>query len=246
MHPLVAETIRYQAAARLGEAAAAAAALLEAAVGHLDEANPQDMAQWAGVLPTVLPHLRAVLSLSPVLTPAALAGLAGTSARVSAALVWGGSYLASLEVAEAALVHAESLGHEHAQVLALRYWRASARRLLGQYAVAAAELRQVLDAQLRVLDPADPSTLATRYEIGRLLADQGKLAAAEAEFRQVLDAELRVLGAEHPSTLATRQEAPACWPIRASPATPRPNSGRSSMGGYGSGRRAPQHPVYPA
>ena len=62
VHPLVAETIRYQAAARLGEAAAAAAALLEAAVGHLDEANPQDMAQWAGVLPTVLPHLRAVLA----------------------------------------------------------------------------------------------------------------------------------------------------------------------------------------
>ena len=93
---------------------------------------------------------------------------------MSMALLWAGSYPASLQIAEFALQRAAGLGGDHEQILALQSRRASAHRFLGQAADAEAEYRQVLDATLRVLGPNHPSILATRHNIARMLAAQGR------------------------------------------------------------------------
>jgi tetratricopeptide (TPR) repeat protein len=129
--------------------------------------------------------------------------LADIAARISLGLIWAGSYVAALAVAESGLTRGHALAEDHEAVLELRNRRASAFWYLGRYQDAEAEFGQVLDARLRVLGPDHPSTLATRHEIARLLAVQGKPADAEAEYRQVLDARLRVQGPDHPSTLTT-------------------------------------------
>jgi len=199
VHPLVAQTIRYQAADALADSFAVAVDLLATAAGHLDYEDPRDQARWLALLP----HLRALLGLEVAASAAVLETLASSAATMSLALLRGGSYPASLELAESALTRTAALGEDHEQIFDLLVRRAAAHRFLGHAAEAEAEFRQVLAAQLRVLGPDHPSTLATRQEIARTLADQGKPAEAEAEFRQVLAARLRVLSADHYDTLAT-------------------------------------------
>ena len=97
------------------------------------------------------------------------------------------------------------LGGDRQQILTLRSRRAATRLALGQ-AAKADRVRQILDAELRVLGDDHPSTLTTRHEIAAVLADHGRIGDAEAEFRQVLDAKQRVLGDDHPGTLTTRHE----------------------------------------
>ena len=202
VHPLVAETIRLQAADALAESFAVAVDLLGAATRCLNEQDLRDQPVWIALLP----HLRALLDLNVAASAAVLAALAKSAARISTALVWGGSYRASLEITEAGLRRVAGLGGEHEQTLALRFQQAYARRFLGQAAEAETQYRQVLDAQRRVLCPDHPDTLTTRHNIGRVLADQGRTADAEREYQQVLDARLRVLGSDHPDTLMTRHE----------------------------------------
>ena len=202
VHPLVAQTIRYRAAEALPGSLGVAVKLLDAAVGKLNHDDPRHRAEWLALVP----HLRA-LQLSDVRLPAeAEASLAGVAAHLSLSLIWGGSYMAALEVAESGLVRGHGLPEDHEMILQLRRRRASARGFLGQYTEAETEDRQVLRGQLRVMGPDHPDTLATRHDLATVLAAQGKPAEALAEFRQVLAARLRVLGPDHPSTLTTRHE----------------------------------------
>jgi hypothetical protein len=60
------------------------------------------------------------------------------------------------------------------------------RRTRGATAKAPAELRQVLDGEVRALESDHPSTLTTRTNVATVLAAQGQTAKALAEFRQVL------------------------------------------------------------
>ena len=230
VHPLVAETIRHQTADTLADSFAAAADVLGAAISRLDYEDPRDRAGWLALLP----HLRALLGLQAAAPPEVLAGLAQAAAAMSEALLWGGSYLASLEIAESALQRAVALGGDHERILDLHSQRASARLFLGQAGEAGAGFRQVLDARLRVLGPDHPDTLATRYNIANVLAHQGKAAEAEAGFRQVLDAELRILGPDHHSTLTTRHEIARMLRYQGSSRRPRPNTGRFSRRKCGS------------
>ena len=202
VHPLVAEVTRHQAGNTLTASAEVAVSLLAAATGRLGVDDPAQAGAWLALVP----HLRALYDRHVPLPAAAAADLAQTTARVSMAMLWGGSYLAALQAAQTGIALPHGLDADQPQMLTLRSHRAAAARFLGRAADAEAEYRQVLDAQQRVLGPEHPSTLATRHEIARTLADQGRAADAEAEYRQVLDAEQRVLGPEHPSTLATRHE----------------------------------------
>jgi tetratricopeptide (TPR) repeat protein len=199
VHPLVAEIIRHRADEDLPESLEAAVRLLSAATGKLKHENPGQAADWL----LLVPHLRALLSSDAQMPAESEASLANAAARISGALIRGGSYQAALAVAESGLEREHGLALDHHAVLALRSRRALALRFLGHYQDAEAEYRQVLDARLRVLGPYHHETLITRHEIAAALAAQGRAADAEAEFRQVLDARLQVLGPDHPSTLST-------------------------------------------
>jgi Domain of unknown function (DUF4062)/Tetratricopeptide repeat len=214
VHPLVAQTIRYRAGNALPESLQAAVRLLSAAAGQLKHDDPGQAAGWL----LLVPHLRALLSADAQMPAEAEASLADAAARVSLALVWGGSYVASLAVAESGLTRGHGLAEDHEAVLALRHRRGSALRFLGRYHDAEAEYRQVLDARLRVQRPDHPDTLTTRHNIAAALAAQGKPADAEAEYRQVLDARLRVLGPDHPDTLTTRHEIARMLAVQGRPA----------------------------
>ena len=202
VHPLVAQTIRYRAGDALTGSLAESVKLLGAAMGQLRADDPEHAADWLALLP----HLQALLLADHQLPAEAEASLAEATAKISAALIWGGSYAAALAVAESGLEREHWLGEDQRRVLSLRHGRAAARRFLGRHREAAAEYRQVLDARLRVLGPDHPDTLATREEIALTMGALGKPADAEAELRHVLDARLRVLGPDHPSALATRHE----------------------------------------
>ena len=77
VHPLVAETIRYQAGTELLASLEVAVKLLAAAISRLDERDPEHADRWLAVLP----HLQA-LQLSEVQLPArAEASLAQAAAR---------------------------------------------------------------------------------------------------------------------------------------------------------------------
>ena len=86
----------------------------------------------------------------------------------------------------------------YALYMAARYY---AER--GFHAAAAAEFREVLAVQLRMLGPEHPDTLSTRFYIAVVMGDLGDHAAAEAEFREVLAVQ-RVLDPNHPNTLITQ------------------------------------------
>ena len=199
VHPLVAQTIRYRAGDALPEALQAAVRLLSAATGKRKHDDPGQVADWL----LLVPHLRALQSSDARMPAEAEASLADAAVRISLALVWGGSYVVALAVAESGLARGHGLAEDHEAVLELHSRRALAVRFLGRYQDAETGFRQVLDARLRVLGPDHPDTLAARHGIARMLADQGQPADAETELRQVLDAQLRVLGPDHPHTLNT-------------------------------------------
>jgi tetratricopeptide (TPR) repeat protein len=202
VHPLVAQTIRYRAAAALPELLGVAVKLLDAAADKLNHDDPQYAADWVALVP----HLRALQLLDVRLPAEAEASLAKTAARLTLALVWGGSYVAALELTESGLKRRHGLSEDHEMVLQLRMRRASARQFLGQYSEAEHEYRQVLAAEQRVLGANHPETLTTRHHLATVLTAEGKPAEALAEFRQVLADRQHVLGADHPSTLSTLHE----------------------------------------
>jgi len=202
VHPLVAQTMRYQAGDALAGSLTVAVELLAAAVSHLKYDDPGHAADWL----TLVPHLRTLLLSDLQLAAAAETSLAESAVQISAALLWGGSYLASLDLAEAAVGREHGLAEDQEVILRLRRRVASAWQFLGRDRDAEAEYRQVLDARLRLLGPDHPDTLTTRHDLATVLYKQGKLAEAETEARQALDARLRVLGPDAPTTLSTRYE----------------------------------------
>ena len=202
VHPLVAQTIRYRAAAALPELLGVAVNLLDAAARKLNHDDPQHAADWVALVP----HLRALQFLDVRLPAEAEATLAETAARLTLALVWRGSYIAALELTESGLERRHGLPEDHQMVLQLRMRRAAARQFLGQYTEAENEYGQVLAAQLRVLGANHPDTLTTRHQLAAGLTAEGKPTEALAEFRQVLTARQQLLGANHPSTLSTLHE----------------------------------------
>jgi len=201
VHPLVAQTIRYQAGDALTGSFIKAVELLAAAIGQREVDDIAHCDDWLALLP----HLQALLLADRQLPAETEASLANGAAEMSVALLWGGAYPAAVTVAESGLEREHGLGEDHPMVLRLRRSRANAWRYLGRYTKAEAEFRRIITAQLRDLGPVQPDTLATRYEIARMMADQGKAADAEAEFRRILDAE-RLMGPEGPNTLAVRYE----------------------------------------
>jgi hypothetical protein len=122
VHPLVAQTIRYRAGDALPESLRAAVRLLSAAVGKLRYDDPGQAADWL----LLVPHLRALLSSDASMPADAEASLADAAARISLALVWGGSYVAALAVAESGLTRRHGLAEDNEKVLELRRCLATA------------------------------------------------------------------------------------------------------------------------
>lgn len=200
IHPLVAEMTRRQAGVSLDASFGQAAWLMGAAVGHLDIEDPADRPGWLAVLP----HLRFLFTIKSSATEPLLAGLADNAARAAAALSWTGSSLAAFELADAALERVTNLGHDSANLLELRFRRATAARYLGRTAEAETELREVLAGRRRILGVDHPDTLTAEHYVAAAVGDRGRHAEAEAMFRRVLAKKLMLLGPEHPSTLSTR------------------------------------------
>jgi tetratricopeptide (TPR) repeat protein len=195
------------AAVVLPEAALAAARLLGSAFGGVDLDRPERGVEWADRAVEwlgLVPHVRAVLATRGRLPGTGERELAECATRVVVALAWAGSWAAALEVADAAAGRGSGLASDDPAVLLLRFYRADVLRLLGRYADAEGELRQVLDRWLRVPGSDHPTTLMARHDLAYMLSAQGRHADAEAGYRQVLDAQLRVLGPGHPGTVMTR------------------------------------------
>ncbi|MEO5876083.1 MAG: tetratricopeptide repeat protein [Streptosporangiaceae bacterium] len=203
VHPLVAETIRSRHLAR-GTAptiAGVAVDVLAQATNDLQNVRAADWAVWI----VWLPHLEELLTqASSHLGLEDLAALAGTAADGAMALLWAGSYPASLKVAETARQHTQRLGAENPEILFLIDRQAGAYYFLGDHAEAERLYRELLPIEERVLGPEHPDTLTTRYEIARAIAGQGDHAEAERLYRELLPTRERVLGSEHPSTLNIR------------------------------------------
>jgi tetratricopeptide (TPR) repeat protein len=199
VHPLVAETVRHQAGQALADSYCTAVDLLREAVTRLGVQVPKDQPKWLALLP----HLQALAGQEATAPAAALEDLAQSAHVMSEALRWGGSYLASLEVADRALQRTVTLGTSNRQVLALRYSRAFANDMLCSWAEAEAEARDVRDIQSQTLGPEHPDTLRTRHLLADVLVYLNRPAEAAGEFKEVLTARRTVLGPEHPDTINT-------------------------------------------
>ncbi|MCX4757049.1 caspase family protein [Kitasatospora purpeofusca] len=91
---------------------------------------------------------------------------------------------------------------------ALREQQAAAEQqaLEGDWAGAAASLRDVLDEQTRLLGAEHEDTLRTRHMLARNLALTGAEEEATALLRQLVAERDRVLGTQHPHTVRARKE----------------------------------------
>lgn len=199
VHPLVAETVRYQAGESLADSYCIAVALFREAVTRLGVQSPQDQPRWLALLP----HLQALAERQIAVPEAALEGLAWSAHAMSDALRWGGSYPAAFDIADHALQRTVTLGADNRQTLALRYSRSFANDMLCRWTEAEEEARDVLKVQSRTLGPEHPDTLSTRHLRADVLAYLDRPAEAATEFREVLAARRKVLGPEHPDTLNT-------------------------------------------
>jgi Tetratricopeptide repeat len=72
-------------------------------------------------------------------------------------------------------------------------------------ASAVAAMQEVLDVQLRVLGPEDPTTLKTRADLAGWRVIAGDEAGAVAMLQELLDDQRRVLGPDHPDTVDTEK-----------------------------------------
>ncbi|GAA0986563.1 FxSxx-COOH system tetratricopeptide repeat protein [Acrocarpospora macrocephala] len=199
VHPLVAAAGRLHASPELTRAAVG---VVHRVVSDLREDEPSNWPAWQGLMP----HLRALLGLSPaVIEEPVLDQLANVAARGAAALRVIGAYVAAAELGALALRQCDVLGARHKRVLALRHQRARARVDLGDAVVAEAELRQVL-LQEATLGPRHPDTLAVRHGLGQALFAQGRYEESRQTYENLLEIENDVLGADHPDSLATRHE----------------------------------------
>jgi tetratricopeptide (TPR) repeat protein len=175
-----------------GRAGGVAVGMLTAAAAPLSSG---DWPAWAALQP----HISAVYGyLGGVLGEADLAALTRLAGASAAAFLNVGWATVTAELATAALRHAIRLGAEHPAVLQLRGVAVRA-----QDTAPDEELRDLLDAQLRVLGPEHQDTLGTGHQLARLLARQGEYELAERRLRELLAVQARTLGTDHPSTLTT-------------------------------------------
>jgi hypothetical protein len=196
VHSLVSEASRVFTgdAARAG---GVAVGMLTAAAATL--AARGDWPAWAALQP----HVSAVYGyLGGVLGEADLANLTRLAGTSAAAFLNAGWAAVAAELAAAGLRHAMRLGAEHPSVLQLRGVAVRAQDR-AQDTVTEAELRDLLDTQLRVLGPEHPDTLGTGHQLARLLARQGEYEWAERRLRELLACYTSTLGTKHPSTLTT-------------------------------------------
>ncbi|HET9895150.1 MAG TPA: tetratricopeptide repeat protein [Streptosporangiaceae bacterium] len=199
IHPLLAETMRRDPGNSLTESLRRAARIFAGATASLRAEYPADRASWL----SLLPHLRAMLSITAV---RAFPLLADLSSGAIDALCWAGSYRAAREFAEFALSRLSELDPTGESILHLRFRHAGALRLDGEAAAAEKEHRDVLRAQLRLFDPDSPTVLTTQHYLAVDLLSQGKYAEAQQLFQHVIDRRLQTLGSNHPHTLATRHQ----------------------------------------
>jgi tetratricopeptide (TPR) repeat protein len=200
VHSLVAQTIRFRAGEGLLTSMQQAVDLFAAAVYRLDPRDPATGAHWLALVP----HLQELQLTDLPLPVETESSLAAAAAQVSMAMLWSGQYAAALTAADSGIKRGHGLPNDHPRVLELRGRRASSNGFLGHYIDAENEYRQVLAAQLQVLDPDHPAVLGTRHNLAQLLRREAKTAEAEAEFRRIFAAQLRVLGPDDPGTLSTR------------------------------------------
>lgn len=201
VHPLVAETTRSLATSDAPKPRSVNVAIdvFVAARRHLDPQEPHDWPRWM----PLLPHLDELLTHTALMEEAALGSLASSTAVTAMALVWAGSYLASEELAVAALNRTQRLGPDHDATLTLRFRRATARAQLGRFTEAETEYREILKHEQRGPRP-HLNALTTRRFLAAVLSEQGKHDKAESLFRSTLKKQQRALGADHPNTLYTR------------------------------------------
>ncbi|GAB3143795.1 tetratricopeptide repeat protein [Micromonospora sonneratiae] len=88
--------------------------------------------------------------------------------------------------------------------LALRHERARADLEQGRLPLAEQQLREIIEARVRLLGPENPNTLASRHKLARSIMEQGRWVEAERELRVILAGEQRVRGIDHPDTLVVR------------------------------------------
>ena len=209
LHPVVAEINRVQLnsveqSRSVPDAATirrVAVELVTAAVEPLRFDNDQHWPAYRALVP----HVSALLdSTAPHLEDDSLAKLLKVAARTVAGYAWGGSESAAEILATKALAQCGRLGSEHPACLDLRNERAWAVGKNGRSVEAEAELRQVLGARDRMLDPKDLDTLDTRHKLAWAVGKVGDWTTAENQLRAVCDARARLLGLEHPDTLHTR------------------------------------------
>jgi hypothetical protein len=184
-------------------AGAVAVAMLACAVGKLDPRAPADWPAWLALQP----HAGAACDyLGGALANGDLVALGEVAGATALAFLHAGRAAAAADLAAGALRHAWRLGADHEAVLALRNTLARARSPQGPGDGAETELRDLLDAQVRVLGPDHPDTLGTGLQLARLLARQGQFEWAEQRLRELLHAHARTLGPDHPSTLTARHD----------------------------------------
>jgi Tetratricopeptide repeat len=199
VQPLVGEASRVFTgeAARTG---GVAVGMLTSAAAGLDPRANTDWPAWAALQP----HVSAVDGyLGGVLLEGDLARLTALAGTAAAAFLNAGWSVVAAGLATAALRHAQRLGADHPTVLQLRGVAARARSLQESGSDAERELRDLLEAQLRVLGPRHPDRLGTGRQLARLLARQGEYEQAEQLLRDLLAAHARSLGPDHPDTLTT-------------------------------------------
>lgn len=86
-----------------------------------------------------------------------------------------------------------------------RHEHAVARGKAGDWAGAAEQLRETVEAQTRLLGAEDPDTLRGRQSHAHSLGGAGSPAEAAELLRPLLGDQLRLLGPDHEDTLRTRQ-----------------------------------------
>jgi len=81
---------------------------------------------------------------------------------------------------------------------------ARTQRIMGDYPLALAAVKELFDDRVRILGALHPDTLITRSDHALLTALTGDIDSGVDEFTALLDDQLRVLGADHPDTRRTR------------------------------------------
>jgi hypothetical protein len=95
-------------------------------------------------------------------------------------------------------------GSDYPDTLIIRHQLGGVLYEQGHSEQAEAELREVLQARVRVLGPDHPDTLSTRDSLAYWIGRTGDEAAAVELYRQLLVDRERVLGPDHPDTRNTR------------------------------------------